>query len=90
MRFGVDVARKGLWLEARFRFERAVLLDPENASALNNLAIALEQQGEFDKARESYERALKLKPNSTYIQQNYDLFRESDEKRNRKQKTKKP
>lgn len=86
LRFGVEVARKGLWQEARFRFERAVLLDPENHSALNNLAIALEQQGEFDKAREAYERALKLKPNSLYIQQNYDLFREADDKRNRKQK----
>lgn len=86
LRFGVEVARKGLWLEARFRFERAVLLDPENASALNNLAIALEQQGDFDKAREAYERALKLKPGSLYIQQNYDLFREADDKRNRKQK----
>jgi tetratricopeptide (TPR) repeat protein len=88
LRFGVEVARKGLWQEARFRFERAVLLDPENHSALNNLAIALEQQGEFDKAREAYERALKLKPNSLYIQQNYDLFREADDKRNRKQKRK--
>lgn len=86
LRFGVEVARKGLWQEARFRFERAVLLDPENVSALNNLAIALEQQGEFDKAREAYERALKLKPGSLYIQQNYDLFREADDKRNRKQK----
>ncbi len=86
LRFGVEVARKGLWQEARFRFERAVLLDPDNASALNNLAIALEQQGEFDKAREAYERAIKLKPKSLYIQQNYDLFREADDKRNRKQK----
>ena len=90
LRFGVDVARKGLWQEARFRFEKAVALDPENASALNNLAIALEQQGEFDRAREAYERALKLKPGNLYIQQNYDLFREADDKRNRKQKKKKP
>ena len=58
LRFGVEVARKGLWNEARFRFERAVALDPENAAALNNLAIALEQQGEFDRAREAYEKAL--------------------------------
>ena len=86
LRFGVAVARKGLWQEARFHVERAVLLDPENVSALNNLAIALEQQGEFDKAREAYERALKLKPGSTYVQQNYDLFREADAKRNRKSK----
>ena len=49
--FGIEVARKGLWQEARFRFERAVRLDPSNAQALNDLAIALEQQGEFDKAR---------------------------------------
>jgi len=86
IRFGIDVARKGLWSEARFRFEKAVTLDPDNAEALNNLAIALEQQGTFDKAREAYEKALKLKPDSLYIQQNYDLFREADDKRNRKSK----
>jgi Flp pilus assembly protein TadD len=90
MRFGIDVARRGLWLEARFRFERAVLVDPDNAAALNNLAIALEQQGEFEKARECYEKALKLKPRSLYIQQNYDLFREADDKRNRNAKKKTP
>jgi Flp pilus assembly protein TadD len=82
--FGIEVARKGLWQEARFRFERAVQLDPDNASALNNLAIALEQQGDFEEARAAYEKALELKPGNLYIQQNYDLFREADEKRNRK------
>ena len=79
---------EGLWQEARFRFEKAVELDPDNAAALNNLAIALEQQGEFDKARAAYDRALKLKPNDVYIQQNYDLFREADDKRNRKSRRK--
>jgi Flp pilus assembly protein TadD len=86
VKFGIDVAQKGLWLEARFRFEKAVELDADNVSALNNLAIAYEQQGEFDKARAAYERALKLRPNDVYIQQNYDLFREADDKRNRKTK----
>jgi Flp pilus assembly protein TadD len=88
VRFGIQVAREGLWQEARFRFEKAVQLDPNSASALNNLAISLEQQGEFDKAREAYEHALKLRPAETYIQQNYDLFREADDKRNRKSKKK--
>jgi Flp pilus assembly protein TadD len=88
--FGVDVARKGLWQEARFRFEKAIAADPDNPEALNNLAVALEQQGDFDKAREAYEKALKLKPGSVYIQQNFDLFREADDKRNRKAKKKKP
>ena len=90
VKFGIDVAQKGLWQEARFRFEKAVEIDPDNASALNNLAIALEQQGEFDKARAAYDKALKLKPNDVYIQQNYDLFREADDKRNRKSKRKQP
>ncbi len=87
VRFGIDVARRGLWREARFRFQKAVLLDPDNAAALNNLAIALEQEGDFEKARVAYERALKL-DSSLYIQQNYDLFREADDKRNRKAKKK--
>jgi Flp pilus assembly protein TadD len=88
VQFGINAARRGLWSEARFRFEKAVALDPENAEALNNLAISLEQQGAFDRAREAYEKALKLKPDSVYIQQNFDLFREADDKRNRKSRRK--
>jgi Flp pilus assembly protein TadD len=84
VQFGLKVAQKGLWQEARFRFERAVQLEPGNAAALNDLAVALEQMGEFDQARQAYEKALQLKPGDLYIQQNYDLFREADDKRNRK------
>jgi Flp pilus assembly protein TadD len=88
MRFGIEAAKRALWAEARFRFEKAVTLNPDSAEALNDLAVALEQQGAFDKAREAYEKALKLKPGNLYIQQNYDLFREADDKRNRKSKKK--
>ena len=88
--FGLKVAQKGLWQEARFRFERAVELDPGNAAALNDLAVALEQMGEFDEARKAYEKALALKPGDIYIQQNFDLFREADDKRNRKSRRKRP
>jgi Flp pilus assembly protein TadD len=88
--FGLKVAQKGLWQEARFRFERAVQLDPGNTAALNDLAVSLEQMGEFDEARKAYEKALELKPGDLYIQQNYDLFREADDKRNRKSRTKRP
>jgi len=84
--FGIDVARRGLWQEARFRFEQAASLSPDSASAFNNLGVTLEQQGEFEKARAAYERALLLQPKNVSIQQNYDLFREADEKRNRKLK----
>ncbi len=88
--FGLKVAQKGLWQEARFRFERAAKADPGNAAALNNLAVSLEQMGEFAEARLAYEKALELKPDDAYIQQNYDLFREADDKRNRKNKRKRP
>jgi Flp pilus assembly protein TadD len=84
--FGIDVARRGLWQEARFRFEQAAALNPESASAFNNLGVTLEQQGDFEKARAAYERALQLEPKNISIQQNYDLFREADEKRNKKLK----
>lgn len=84
--FGIDVARRGLWQEARFRFEQAAALNPDSASAFNNLGVTLEQQGEFDKARAAYERALQLNPKNISIQQNFDLFREADEKRNKKLK----
>jgi Flp pilus assembly protein TadD len=92
--FGIGAAQKGLWSEARFRFERAVTLDPQNAKALNDLAVAYEHQGEFEKARDAYDKALKLKPGNAYILQNFDLFREADDKRTRKSRkakeTKKP
>jgi len=89
VKFGIEVAQKGMWREALFRFEKAVESDPQNPSALNNLAVALEQMGQFTEARDSYERALELKPDDLYIQQNYDLFREADDKRNRKKRRRK-
>jgi tetratricopeptide (TPR) repeat protein len=84
VKFGIEVAQQSMWREALFRFEKAVELDPQNPSALNNLAVAQEQMGDFQEARVNYERALELEPDDLYIQQNYDLFREADDKRNRK------
>lgn len=74
--FGIRVARSGLWKEARFRFERAIELDPSYAAAWNNLAIVYEQTGEQDKARKAYEEALRLAPKDVFVRQNYELFKE--------------
>lgn len=81
--FGIDVARMGLWQEAIYRWEKAVELDPDNASARNNLAVAYEQSGTFDLANEEYERALELESDNLYIRQNYELFREAYERKKR-------
>ncbi len=78
--FGIAVAQKGLWKEARYRWERAVEIDPSYAAAYNNLAIAYEQEGQFDKARQSYEKAVELEPNNLLIKQNYDLFKEINDR----------
>lgn len=74
--FGIKVAQAGLWREAVQQWERATELDPSYASAFNNLAIAYEQQGEFEKASAAYARALKLDPGNSFIRHNYELFRE--------------
>ncbi len=56
--FGSEVARKGLWREAAFRFEQAIAKEPKNARAHNNLAVALEATGEFARALAEYKKAL--------------------------------
>lgn len=71
---GVGMARSDLWREAAFRFERAVELSPADAMARNNLAVAYEGMGEFDKAREQYTEALRLDRGNQYIQRNYSRF----------------
>jgi len=82
--FGISVAQKGLWREAIYRWQRATELDPTYAAAFNNLGIAYEHEGELDKARVAYEKALKLEPNNSYIKQNNELFKEINDRTTRK------
>ncbi len=82
--FGIAVAQRGLWREAIFRWQRATELDPSYAQAFNNLAIGYEHEGDLTKAREAYEKALRLEPNNANIKQNYELFKEINERSGRK------
>ena len=82
--FGITVAQRGLWREAIYRWERATQIDPKYAEALNNLAIAYEHEGELEKARVAYEKALELEPNNALIKQNYELFKEINDRTTRK------
>jgi Tfp pilus assembly protein PilF len=72
--FGVQMARMNLWREAMFRFERAIEINPSDAQAHNNLAVAYEANGDFEKARKEYLEALKLDRTNPYIQKNYSRF----------------
>jgi Flp pilus assembly protein TadD len=78
--FGISVAQRGLWREAIYRWEKAVEIDPTYAAAHNDLAIAYEHEGQLDKARKAYERALELEPNNAQIRQNFELFKEINDR----------
>ena len=78
--FGISVAQRGLWREAIYRWEKATELDPTYAAAFNDLAIAYEHEGQLDKARKAYERALELDPNNAQVRQNYELFKEINDR----------
>ena len=78
--FGISVAQRGLWREAIFRWEKAVEIDPRYAAAYNDLAIAYEHEGQLDKARKAYEKALELDPNNQQVRQNYELFKEINDR----------
>jgi Tfp pilus assembly protein PilF len=78
--FGIKVAQRGLWREAIYRWEKATQIDPSYAAAFNDLAIAYEHEGQLDKARQSYDKALGLDPNNVQIRQNYELFKEINDR----------
>ena len=80
VQFGIDVAQRGLWREAIYRWERATQIDPNYAEAYNDLAVAYEHEGQLEKARKAYEKALELAPNNAQIRQNYELFKEINDR----------
>jgi Tfp pilus assembly protein PilF len=82
--FGISVAQRGLWREAIYRWVRATQIDPSYAAAYNNLAVAYEHEGDFEKARQSYEKAVELEPKNALIKQNYELFKEINDRTTRK------
>ena len=88
--FGVQMARMNLWREAMFRFQRAVEINPQDAMAHNNLAVAYEANGDFDHARKEYLEALKLDRTNEYIQKNYSRFVEFLARNKKRQQPSKP
>lgn len=72
--FGVAMAQRGLWSEALFRFHQAERLDPQNPRVLNNLGVAYEAAGEYERALEYYQRALKIDTQNRELRANYARF----------------
>lgn len=71
--FGIKMARRGLWSEALFRFKQAEEFKPGNPRILNNIAVAFEALGKFDKALDFYQRAVKAGGDAE-LRKNYTRF----------------
>ena len=74
LQFGVEMAQRGLWSEALFRFKQAEKMAPESSAVVNNLAVAHEALGLFDEAMVYYRQALELAPNDRSLKRNYSRF----------------
>jgi Flp pilus assembly protein TadD len=72
MQFGIEAAQRGLWREAIFRWEKHLKNHPDDARLRNNLAVAYESLGQFDKALKEYREAVRLDPASKEIRHNYE------------------
>ena len=72
--FGVKMAERGLWSEALFRFQQAESMGASTAAVYNNIAVAYEALGVFDKAREYYQQALTVDKDSASLRRNYSRF----------------
>ena len=74
IRFGTEMAEQGNWREAMFRWRRALAIEPGNPRLHNNLAVAYESLGQYDRADSEYRAALAAPGAAGEIRQNYALF----------------
>ena len=74
-RFGTEMARQGNWREAIFRWKRALALDPDNPRLRNNMAVAYESLGEYEKADAEYRAAAASGKAPPEALENQEMFR---------------
>lgn len=70
LRFAADMAERGNWREARYRWDLALAETPDSGRVLNNLGVAAEAMGEPDAALDYYEQALVHSPREPRILDN--------------------
>lgn len=70
LKFAARMAKDGNWGEARYRWQKAAAVDPENPFILNNIAVALEAEGEHEEAKGYYTEALTLSDGNDWIEDN--------------------
>ena len=76
----IAVAQRGLWREAIYRWERATQIDPTYAPRTTTSPSPTSTKATSSKARAAYEKALELEPDNALIKQNYELFKEINDR----------
>jgi hypothetical protein len=74
LQFAADMAERGNWREARYRWEQLLAAAPREAKIYNNLAVAAEAAGDVKLARQNYSQALGLAGGDPAIQDNFRRF----------------
>jgi hypothetical protein len=72
--FATEMAQEGNWREASFRWRMALNNDPANAHIRNNLAVAAEILGDYEKAKGLYRQSLQENPDSGALHDNAARF----------------
>ncbi|MDW7984733.1 MAG: tetratricopeptide repeat protein [Acidobacteriota bacterium] len=76
----IQAARQAYWPEAVHRWTKILRFKPDWAAIWNNLAVAMEAMGQWDKAVVYYRKAMELEPDNTAYRANYIRFREIQQK----------
>lgn len=84
--FANTMAKHQLWKEALARWEKLIPKMENSAKLHNNLAIAYERLGDFERAESEYKLALKLDPKNTFIKNNYNRFKKKGVKKKNEKK----
>ena len=83
--FANKLAQEGLWQEAYYRWQKEIDAGKATAALFNNIAVYFEKTGAFEKALDTYQRALKLEPGNDAIQGNLNKLKAYLERRNDKE-----
>ncbi len=78
-RIGKEYYEQGKVDEAIARFSSCVDLDENVFESRYNLGVAYMQKGEYDKAREQLEAALKISPDNEDVQYSLDVLNQNEE-----------
>lgn len=68
---GISLQRINREKDAIYFFEKAITLNPKDLNVLSTLALAYDNQGNYSKSEEMYERALDIDPRNALVLNNY-------------------